>query len=104
MLQAGGRHVQEVKRDEDIGFRHVLETAPLHQTHGRVDNCLCGKSVGGTVFQTENIANQVESPDLAAAVGQELIAANRTLQDLVDVVRGLRFTVDLGASIVLEFA
>jgi hypothetical protein len=104
VLQAARRHVQEVKRDVHIDFRYVLKTAPLHKPHGRVDNCLCGKPMGRTIFKAKNIANQVEGPDLAATVGQQLVAPNRTLYDLVDVVRWLRFAVDFPASIVLKLA
>src|SRR3954451_299773 len=46
----------------------------------------------------------MESADLASPVGQQLVASNRTVHGLVDVVRRLRFPVNLGASIVPEFA
>ena len=104
MLQVAGRHIQDVERDVNIDFRHVLETATLDEAHGRVDDCLRGKTMCGTVFEAKDIANQVEGADLAAAVGQELVAPNRTLHDLVDVVRWLGLAVDFSASIVLEFA
>ena len=104
MLQVAGRHIQDVERDVHVDFRHVLETAPLDEAHGRVDDCLRGKTMCGTVFEAKDIANQVEGADLAAAVGQELVAPNRTLHDLVDVVGRLGLAVDLSASIVLELA
>jgi hypothetical protein len=69
VLKAARRHIQEIKCDEHIGLRHVLQTAPLHEAHGRVDNRLRGKPMDGTVFQAKDVANQMEGPDLAAAVG-----------------------------------
>jgi hypothetical protein len=69
MLQAARRHVQQVKGDEHISFRHVFQTAPLHQAHGRVYDRFRGKSVSFAVFQAEYVAKQVEGSDLAPTVG-----------------------------------
>src|SRR3954447_501323 len=60
--------------------------------------------MNAAVFETEDVPSQMESADLASPVGQQLVASNRTVHDLVDVVRRLRFPVNLGASIVPEFA
>lgn len=60
--------------------------------------------MGCSVLQPENVASQVERADLAAAVGEELVGANRTARDLVDIVGRLRLSEDLGAFIVFEFA
>ena len=68
VLKAARRHIQEIKCDH-IGLRHVLQIAPLHEAHGRVDNRLRGKPMDGTVFQAKDVAKQMEGPDLAAAVG-----------------------------------
>jgi hypothetical protein len=56
------------------------------------------------VFKAKNVACQVEGPDLASAVGQELVTPYRTLYHLVDVFRGLGFTVNLASPVIFEFA
>jgi hypothetical protein len=60
---------------------------------------LCGKAMAP--FSRQNIANEVEGPDLAAAVGRELGVPNGPLHDLVDVARRRRFSVDLGPQLYL---
>ena len=90
-------HIQEIERDQRVGFRHVLQAAPLHQPYCRIDDRFRGKSVGCTVLQPKNVAGQVESADLAAAVGEELVGANRTVRDLVDIVGRLRLPKDFRA-------
>ena len=87
-----------------VGFRNVLQAAPFHQPYCRIDDRFRGKSVGGTVLQPKNVAGQVEGADLAAAVGEELVAANRAVDDLVDIVGRLRLAKDLRAPVVFEFA
>ena len=104
MLEVAGRHIQEIERDQGVGFRYVLKAAPLHQPYCRVDDGLRGKSVGGTVLQPKNVARQMESADLAAAIGEELVAANRAVNDLVDIIGRLRLPKDLRAPFVFEFA
>jgi hypothetical protein len=51
-----------------------------------------------------NITDQVEGADLAAAIREEFVAANRTLNDLVNVVGRLGLAVNLSTSVVSEFA
>ena len=97
-------HVQEIERHQHVGFRHVLQAASFHQPYCRIDDRFSGKSVGCSVLQPENVAGQVERADLAAAVGEELVAANRTVRDLVDIVGRLRLSEDLGALVVFELA
>ena len=104
MLQIAGRHVQKVERDQRVAFRHMLQAASLHQSHGRIDDRLRGEPMNRTVFQAENVAGQVKSADLTAAVGKQLVASNRAVNDLVDVVGRLRLAVNFGAPVVSEFA
>ena len=104
MLKVAGRHVQKVEGDHRVAFRDVLETAPLHQPYCRIDNCLCGEAVLGTVFQPKNVTGQMEGADLAAAVGEELVAANGAVDDLIDVVGRLGLAINLSASVIFELA
>ena len=97
-------HVQEIERHHRVGFRYVFQAASFHQPYCRIDDRLRGKSVGCSVLQPENVASQVERADLAAAIGEELVGANRTARDLVDIVGRLRLSEDLGAFVVFEFA
>ena len=46
----------------------------------------------------------MEGADLAAAVGKELVAANRAVNDLVDVLGRLGLAVNFGTSVIFEFA
>ena len=104
MLKIAGRHIQKVERDHRVAFRDMFKAAPLHQPYCRIDDRLRGEAVLGTVFQTKNVAGQMEGADLAAAVGKELVAANRAFNDLVDVFGRLGLAVDFGTSVVFEFA
>ena len=104
MLKVAGRHVQQIERHRRVAFRDVLQAASFHQPYCRIDDCFRGEAVDRTVLQPENVAGQVESADLAAAIGEELVAANRTVDDLVDVVGRLRLSVNLGTPVVFEFA
>ena len=104
VLEIAGRHVQQIKRDHHVGFGHLLEAGSLHQAHGGFDDRFRRKSVNWPVFKTENVANKVEGADLAATIGQELVAPYRALQDLVEIFGPLGLSVNLGAFIVFEFA
>src|SRR5436305_2991014 len=104
MLQAGSRHIQEVKRDMNISLRHMLQTTPLQKAHSRVDNRLRSKPMNAAVFQTEDVPSQMESADLTSPVGQQLVGPNCTVDHLVDVFRRLRLSVYLGAPVVPKFA
>ena len=104
MLQVAGRHVQEVDRDQGVAFRNMLQAASFHQSHGRVDDRLGGKPMKRTVFQAKDVADQVKSADLTAAIGKQLVASDRAVDDLVDVVGRLRFAKNFGALVVFEFA
>src|SRR3954451_541668 len=104
MLKIAGCHVQEVERDHRVALRDMLEAAPFHQPYGCFDDRLCGEAVLGTIFQTKNIAGQMEGADLAATVGEEFVAADRTVDDLVDVFSRLGLAVDFRASVILKFA
>ena len=56
------------------------------------------------VFQAKDVAHQVKCADLAASVGEELVAPNRAVNDLVDIVGRLGLSVNLGAPGVFELA
>ena len=60
--------------------------------------------MGSAVFQAKDVADQVERADLTAAVREKLIAPNRAINDLVDIVGRLSLSEDLGALGVFEFA
>jgi hypothetical protein len=82
----------------------VFQTASFHQPYCRIDDRFRSKPVGRTVLQPKNVAGQVECADLAAAVGEELVGANRTVRDLVDIIGRLRLSKDLRSPVVFEFA
>ena len=56
-----------------------------------------------SVFQSEDVADEVKRADLAAAVRKQFVASHRADLDLIDVVRRLLFAVDFGALLVGEF-
>jgi hypothetical protein len=97
-------HIQEIERHLGVGFRHVLKAAPLHQPYRRLYDGLRGKLVGATVLQPKNVSRKMESADLAASIGEELVGANRTINDLVDIIGRLRLPENLRAPFVFEFA
>jgi hypothetical protein len=97
-------HIQEIERHHRVGFRNMLQTAAFHQPYRRVDDRFRGKSVGCTVLQPKNVAGQVESTNLAAAVGEKLVGANSAVRDLVDIVGRLRLSKDFRPLVVFEFA
>ena len=95
---------RQVERDRRVAFRDVLEAAPFHQPYCRIDDRLRGEAVLGAVFQPKNVTGQMEGADLAAAVGKELVASNRAVDHLVDVLGRLGLAVNLGTSVIFEFA
>ena len=86
--------LEEVEGDDHVAAGHVLEAASLHQPHGGVDDRFGGEAVNGSVLKAENVTGKMEGADLAAAVRQQFMTANRTFHDLVDVVGGLRLAVN----------
>jgi hypothetical protein len=62
------------------------------------------KAVFVSVFQPEDVAGEVKRTDLATAVRKQFVASHGADFDLVDVVRRLLLTVDLGPLSVVEFA
>ena len=87
-----------------VAFRDMLEAAPFHQPYCRIDDRLCGEAVLGAVLQTKNVTIQVKGADLAAAIGEEFVAADRAFNDLVDVLGRLVLAINFGTSVIFEFA
>ena len=104
MPKIAGGHIQKIKRHQGVALRDVLQTAPFHQSDGGIDDRLGGKAMLGAVLETKDIADQVKGADLAAAVGEEFVAANGTFNNLVDVVGRLGLAVNFGAPVIFEFA
>ena len=51
--------------------------------------------MGGAGFEAEHVAGKVEGADLAAAVGEKLVAAHGAGDDLIDVLGRLVLAIDL---------
>src|SRR5579871_4480038 len=104
VLQVGGRHVEEIAGNRGIGFGNVSKADALHQPHGRVDDCFGGKPVEAAILEAENIADQVECANLSPSIGQQLVAANRPVDDLIDVSGRFALAEDLAAAVIFELA
>jgi hypothetical protein len=100
VLKVAGGHIQQIEHNEHVSFRQIIQAGSLHQPHRRVDDRFCGEPMDRPVLQAKDVAGQVESADLTAAVGQELVAPNRAVNDLVDIVGRLGLSVDFGALVV----
>ncbi len=87
-------HRPELAGNLDVDAGRLLEAAALHQPHRGIDDGFRGQPVDRSRFEAENIARQMEGADLAASVGQQLVAANRARDHLVDVFRRLILAVD----------
>src|SRR5262249_18589018 len=67
------------------------------------DDRFSRKAVGWAGLQAEHVARQVEGADLAASVGEQLVAADRARNDLIDIFRRLVLTIDFLVLLVGEF-
>jgi hypothetical protein len=103
VLQVTRRHGEQVSGDQRIALSHHLEAAPLDQANRGVDDRLRRKPMFVSVFQSENVAGEVERADLATAVRKQLVASHCTNLDLIDVVRGFLFAVDFSPLLVGKF-
>src|SRR4030095_15360882 len=56
------------------------------------------------IFEAKDIAGQMKRTDLAATIRQEFVSSNCAFDHLIDVVRGLFLSENLGVLLVLEFA
>src|SRR4029079_4479950 len=71
-----------------------FQAAALHQADGGIGDCFGCQAMGGTRIETEHVTSQMGRADLAPAVAQELVGANRAADYLVDILGRLAFAVD----------
>jgi len=104
VLQITGGHDQEIACDRRVHLGDVLETGAPREANGGLDDRFGGETVRGTVFQAEDVANQVKCANLSPAVREELVAPHRTLDHLIDIFRRFCLPEDFRAPIVSKFA
>src|SRR3954452_15057474 len=103
MPQAGCRHAEEIAGYRQIGLGDEFEAAALHQADGGVHDRLRGEAMVGSDLEAEDVVGEVKGADLAAAVGEQLVAPYRAGYDLVDVIGRLLLAENLRALFVAEF-
>ncbi|MGY4344393.1 hypothetical protein ACVWXM_000857 [Bradyrhizobium sp. GM7.3] len=89
-----GGHRPKLAGDLDVGGCGLLEARALHEAHSGVDDSFSSKAVGGAGFEAEHVAGKVEGADLAAAVGEKLVAAHGAGDDLIDILGRLVLAID----------
>src|SRR6516165_5585857 len=82
----------------------MLEADTFRKANRRIDDCFRGKTMSRAVLQAEDVADEVECADLAAAVREQLVTAHRAFHDLIHIFRGLCFAEDFSAAVVFELA
>src|SRR5208337_4814709 len=103
VAQLAGGHRPQLAGDGDVALGRGLEAAALDHPHRRFDDRFGSQAVAGSGFKTENVAGEMEGADLAAAVAEEAIAADRAARDLVDVFGGFALAEDAFVAAVSEF-
>ena len=94
MPEIAGGHRPELARDLNVDAGGLLEAAALHQPHRGIDDGFRGQPVDRSGFEAEDVAGQVECADLTPSVGEQLVAANRARNHLVNVFRRFILAVD----------
>ena len=94
MPQIAGGHGPKLLRDLDVRPRRLLETAAFHQAHGGIDNGFRRQPVAGSRFQSEDVVRQMKRADLTPSVGKQFVGPNGALDDLIDILSRLVFSVD----------
>jgi hypothetical protein len=103
VLKVARCHGQELTGDQAVRFRDVLETYSLGKANVRIDDRFGRKPMHRAVLETEDVADKMESADLATAVGEQLVTPHGAFDDLIYVFRWLGFAKDLSASAISEF-
>ncbi len=103
VLEAGGCHVEQIPRNRQVLLGHMRQTDPLYQPHRGVDDRLSGKAMDAAMLETEHIADEMKCANLSPPVGKQLVTAHRSVDDLIDVFRGLGLPENLGAAAIFEF-
>ena len=87
-------HGPEIVGNSDVGSCGGFQAAALHQADGGIGDRFGCQAMGGTRIETEHVTSQMERADLAPAVAQQLVGANRAADHLVDILGRLAFAVD----------
>ncbi|MHC2929281.1 hypothetical protein ACVJA9_004078 [Bradyrhizobium diazoefficiens] len=103
MAKFAGGHRPELAGDLHVDAGGLLEARAFHEAHAGVDDGFGGKTVAGAGFEAEHVAGKMEGADLAAAVGEKLVAAHGPGDDLVDIFGRLVLAIDLLVLAVGEF-
>ena len=93
-LAAGQR--EELPRDRSVAPGQRVDRAALDHEHFGVGDRLGGQRMLVGEFKTENIAGQIKSADLTAAVAEDFVGANAAADDLVKVVGRFVIAEDFG--------
>ena len=103
VLKSSGHQLPDIVRGWNVIVGDLGKKPPaLRDPERGIDDCFGCKSMNGTVLQPKDVAHQMESANLATAVGEQLVAPHRAFDHLVHVFRGLRLAEDLGAAVVFE--
>ena len=87
---------------ENLG--DVLKARSFHEPQCGVDDGFRRKPVCRPVFEAKDVTGEVKGADLATAVGEELIASDRTIDHLIDIFGAFGLPEYLDSFSVLELA
>ena len=104
MLNIVGRHVQEVSNHPRVFLCLTLQALAFNEANGGVDDGFCCETMEIPIFEAKDIGRQMKRADLAATVRQEFVSSYRAFNHLIDIVRGLCLSENLGVLAVLKLA
>ena len=85
--------------ENGIALGHFHERAALHDANNRRSDSLRAKTVKRAGLEAEHFALEMEGPDLAPAILQELECSHGATLQLVEVLRRVLFAVNLGVAL-----
>ena len=95
-LQFSRRERPQLPRNVAIAFGERDEGAPFDDEDDAIFDRLRRKLVRLADFETEHVAGEIEAADLPPAIVENLVSTHRTTDDLVKIIGGLVFSVNLG--------
>jgi|SRR6516164_9460011 hypothetical protein len=87
----------------NVDFGELCKKAPaLCDPDRGIDDCFSRKSMNFAVLDADNIALQMEGPDLPTTIGQQLVCPNCAFSYLVYVIRRFCLSKNFRTSAILK--
>jgi hypothetical protein len=105
VLKSSGDQVPDEVRGRDVTFGEPRKKSPaLCEPDRGIDGCFSRKSMNLAILDAEDIALQMEGPNLPTTIGQELVCPNCAFSYLVYVIRRFCLSKNFRTSAILKLA